>query len=116
MSGQVSDILEDIGENGTPYFWVNPQTQRPYTMVFKAWTKLKQCAGITRPFRWHDLRHDFLTRIVTATGSTRIAQELAGHSSPQQTQRYAHLIDGVLRDAVERISDQTVTHPPKRHE
>jgi len=111
MSGQVSDILEDIRENGTPYFWVNPRTQRPYTMVFKAWTKLKQRAGIKRPFRWHDLRHDFLTRIVTATGSTRIAQELAGHSSPQQTQRYAHLIDGVLRDAVERISDQTVTRP-----
>jgi len=111
LTNLVHQVLEDIPENGTPFFWINPKTGKPYRQINQVWQTLKKRAGITRPFRWHDLRHDFLTRILKATGSLRIAQELAGHSSPLMTQRYAHLIDESLRSAILSLSDTEVTHP-----
>lgn len=111
MTHLVMEVLKDIPENDTPWFWVNPKTGQPYKDLKKSWATLKKRAGITRTFRWHDLRHDFLSRVVTTTGSLRIAQELAGHSDPRMTDRYAHLIDVGLHEVVERISDHLVTRP-----
>ncbi len=51
--------------------------------------------GITRRVRWHDLRHTFCTNLVTgALGKTWpliAVREMAGHSSVQITERYAHV-------------------------
>jgi integrase len=60
-------------------------------------------AGITRPIRWHDLRHTCASMLVS--GSWGRAWTLAeigehlGHVSRTSTERYAHLADTALRRA-----------------
>ena len=47
-------------------------------------------------FRWHDLRHTFASWFMMKGGNLYTLQTLLGHSSPNQTQRYAHLGRGHL--------------------
>jgi integrase len=50
--------------------------------------------------RWHDLRHTFASRLVQAGVSLKLVQEACGHDSIVMTQRYAHLNQSVLHDAM----------------
>lgn len=47
-------------------------------------------------FRFHDLRHTFASHFIMRTGDLPALQKLLGHSSPEMTQRYAHLAKGHL--------------------
>jgi integrase len=61
-------------------------------------------AGI-RDFHWHDLRHDFASRLAMAGVPIRNIAELMGHGKNiQTTMRYAHLQPGHLVDAVECLT------------
>jgi integrase len=82
-----------VGHGGTPYHidWRRP------------WEKAKLLAGIPREFRFHDLRHDFGTSILRATGNIKVAKELLGHSDMRMTERYAHVMNEQMRAAVEAI-------------
>ena len=44
----------------------------------------------------HSFRHYFVTRVLTATGNLKLAQNLARHKNIAVTQRYAHLADDEL--------------------
>jgi site-specific recombinase XerD len=52
-----------------------------------------QAAGSITP---HSFRHYFVTTVLLGTGSLKIAQELARHSSIAVTERYAHLANEEL--------------------
>ena len=67
----------------------------------KAWREIRRCAGL-EDVRIHDLRHTFASLSVAAGVSLPILGKALGHTSPQTTQRYAHLSDNPVRDAVER--------------
>lgn len=60
-------------------------------------------AGITRPFRWHDLRHTCASALVSGwwgrSWSLEETREYMGHVSLQSTLRYAHLDDTALHRA-----------------
>lgn len=60
-------------------------------------------AGIA-DFHWHDLHHDFASRLVKAGVNLRTVQILMGHKSIQTTCRYAHLAPKDLLDAVEKLT------------
>ena len=70
---------------GNRILWVNNS----------AWKSALRRAGI-KDFRWHDLRHTWATRHMEAGTPLHVVQQLGGWSTPQMTQRYAHLTPGYL--------------------
>lgn len=66
---------------------VSPYDYRRLIRYFKA-----EChkAGIDSGITWHNLRHDFVTRLLAAGVDMRRVQLLARHRSIKQTEAYAH--------------------------
>lgn len=63
--------------------------RRPY-LFDKAWTDAKKEAGLT-DFRFHDLRHEAVSRLVEAGLSDQEVAAISGHKSMQMLKRYTHL-------------------------
>ncbi|WJJ94228.1 site-specific integrase [Neopusillimonas aromaticivorans] len=63
--------------------------RRPY-LFDKAWTDAKKTAGLT-DFRFHDLRHEAVSRLVEAGLSDQEVAAISGHKSMQMLKRYTHL-------------------------
>jgi integrase len=53
--------------------------------------------------RVHDLRHTYASILASQGMSLPIIGALLGHTQPQTTARYAHLLDDPLRAATERV-------------
>ena len=68
------------------------------------WKRLRRRAGVTG-FRWHDLRHDFGTKLLRATGNLRLVQKAMNHSDIKTTLRYAHVLDSEVAEALERVQN-----------
>lgn len=64
------------------------------------------------PFRWHALRHTYISRLVMAGISLRIVQFLAGHASITTTERYAHLAPNMHELVLARFPAGIVTVRP----
>lgn len=58
-------------------------------------------AGQLRRLSSHSLRHYFITKVHNTTGNLRAAQLLARHTNIGTTQRYIHIDEKELREAVE---------------
>jgi integrase len=71
--------------------------------VGRAFRRLCQRAKIEN-FRFHDLRHDFCSRLVQAGQSLHVVAELAGHEDISSTQRYAHLCPENKRKAIAALN------------
>lgn len=68
----------------------------------RAWPEICRAAGITG-LRVHDLRHSYASMLVSGGQSLPVIGALLGHTSPQTTARYAHLMDDPLRKATETV-------------
>ena len=53
----------------------------------------------------HDLRHTYASVLASRGQSLPIIGALLGHTQPQTTARYAHLLDDPLRIATESAAD-----------
>ena len=86
---------------------------RPYnrngaTSLFR---KCVAAAGI-QDFHFHDLRHDFATRVRRAGHGLDVVQALLGHATPAMTQRYEHLGREDLKRAVDAVAIAAPALPP----
>ena len=61
-------------------------------------------AGFAEPFRYHDLRHTFCSRLVAAGVPLVVVQKLAGHKVYSTTLRYSHLNDDQLERESEKVA------------
>ena len=80
---------------------------KPFDIVKRAWGKLLRDAGIIM-FRWHDMRHDFASRLVMAGAPLNTVRELLGQTSAATTLRYAHLAPDHKAQAVEELCGGSV--------
>jgi site-specific recombinase XerD len=64
---------------------------------------LRKKAGITRPVRWHDLRHTCASSLAAGwwgrVWRLEEVRDLLGHSSVDVTERYAHLATSMIQTA-----------------
>jgi integrase len=73
------------------------------------WAKAVREAEIDH-LRWHDLRHTTASRMVQNQKTLKEAGDALGHSSPNTTQRYAHLDVSHLQNAMSVLN--TGRHAP----
>lgn len=82
-------------------------------------TLTKQFAAVAkkigmRGFRLHDVRHCFASISLRQGTSVKDVSELLGHSSPLVTlSTYAHAMEGVAREAVNRLADSLQSIRPR---
>ncbi|MBB5456903.1 site-specific integrase [Paraburkholderia sp. Cpub6] len=90
------------------YVFGNEDTDAPLTDIGNAWDALLEAAHITG-FRFHDCRHDYASKLVSAGVDLNRVRVLLGHSDIKTVLRYAHLAPDHLHDAI-----NTAFNAPRR--
>ncbi len=91
--------------DGTGRVFCSEKTNKPLGSPKHWFTTAVREAGI-KDFHWHDLRHDFATRLRRAGVPLEDIADLLGHKTLAVTKRYAHLSMDRLRDAVSRLTEK----------
>jgi integrase len=107
MNSTVLKVLSQLQSSRTP---ITDEPVFPYTARFlrRAFDKAVKVAGLS-PFRFHDLRHTFASRLAMQGANDRTLMALGGWKSPAMLTRYAHLSPTHLYQAVEGLAQETVT-------
>jgi len=79
------------------------------------WQRMMKRAGITN-LKFHDLRHDFATKMLRETGNLKMVSLALNHSDVSVTARYAHVTDNDMRDAMDRVAQSRKTSRNNRQE
>ena len=109
LSDKAIKVLYELPrEYDTPYvFYGKDGKQR---VDFSGpWKRIRKAAGLPSDFRMHGLRHDFASSLVSNGVDLFTVSKLLTHKDVKTTQRYAHLADQALKDAValsDRINDR----------
>ena len=72
-----------------------------------AWRSLTKAAGL-EGFRFHDLRHTFITHMVELGVPLGVIQAMVGHISARMLRHYTHIASGAARKAVELLDTEPV--------
>lgn len=70
-----------------------------YHSAKKAWQRQRAAAGLGH-VRFHDLRHDFASKLLRATGNLKLTAKALNHAGLRNVGRYAHVLDGEVAAAV----------------
>ena len=78
---------------------------RPMKGWRTAWRALTQAAGVPG-FRFHDLRHTFITNHAEMGTPLSVVQAQAGHLSRRMTELYTHISQRALQKAAEKYEQR----------
>ncbi|MFZ2632726.1 MAG: tyrosine-type recombinase/integrase [Desulfosalsimonadaceae bacterium] len=73
---------------------------KPYLITTK-WQTLRKAAGL-EGFRFHDLRHNFASQLVSNGVSLNVVMKLLTHKNFNTTMKYAHLKPEIVKAAAEQ--------------
>ena len=78
---------------------------QPSNFRQRLWEPALRRAGLEgEDYRFHDLRHTCVSRLVAAGADVKLVQAVASHANPLITlKRYAHLLDARVTEAAERF-------------
>lgn len=76
----------------------------------KEFERALERAGIT-DFRWHDLRHTFATWMRQQGVALEVVQRALGHADLATTERYAHVVDTEVQEAMRQVPS-VIPSPP----
>ncbi len=96
------------------YLFPGKLPNKPLVDIKKAWATIAKRADISE-VRLHDLRHTHASHLVSSGLSLSIVGKLLGHTQASTTQRYAHLADEPLREAVEFFGNKVDKLTLKEH-
>lgn len=103
LNSEALDVLERWKRQGTGAGLVFPgRGGERMTHVNTSWESLVEAARLV-DFRFHDLRHDFASKLVMRGVDLNTVRELLGHADLKMTLRYAHLAPDRLADAVAKL-------------
>lgn len=83
-----------------------PITQTGLKTVWRRARELRhgKAASVPADLRFHDLRHDFATKLLRETRNIKLVQKALDHSKIETTMRYAHVLDEEVFDGMEAAS------------
>lgn len=84
------------------FLFVSSKTGKKLVDISNPWRKILRDAKIDN-FRFHDLRHDFASRLVMKGVDLNTVRELMTHSDIKMTLRYAHLAPEKTKSAVDLL-------------
>ncbi len=94
-----------IGGNSRTVEVYDVDLERPTGSWRKAWLGACKNAGVR--YRWHDLRHTFVSRLAeSATISEQTIRSLAGHVSRQMLEHYSHIRSQAKQAAIRCLEEQ----------
>jgi integrase len=89
------------GNKRAPRIW-DVRLDEPIGEWKKTWERVREAEELT--YRWHDLRHTFITRLAE---NPRVSEEtirsLAGHVSRRMLERYSHIRTRAKEDAIRTL-------------
>lgn len=106
VSEEVMELLGRIGQaKGNPRrgLVVCSRNGKKLKSLQSTWLKVRKLAGL-EDVRLHDLRHSFASDAIMDGTPLEVVGKMLGHRNYRTTQRYAHIADKALREAVNRTS------------
>jgi integrase len=102
LSNEAIKILKDTPREYETTWIFYGQSGKQHSDFREQWNSIKKAAGLPKDFRFHGLRHNFASHLVSNGTDLYTVSKLLTHKSTAVTQRYAHLADGHLREAVNK--------------
>lgn len=91
MNNNVKNALMGVRKNPKSEYIFNSRKNEKRNDLRKPFARALLRAGITRHFRFHDLRHTFASHLAMKGVDLNTIRSLLGHSSLEMTMRYSHL-------------------------
>lgn len=92
------------GNKREPRIW-GVRLDEPMGEWKKTWERLRRAAKVD--YRWHDLRHTFITRLAeNPSVSEETIRALAGHVSRRMLERYSHIRTRAKEEAIRTLEQQ----------
>jgi len=107
LGKQAKALLKEQAYYSSSSKWVFPSSKNDIHIVnvTKAWRKIRILAGL-QDLRIHDLRHAAASIAVNEGVALPIIGKVLGHSQSRTTERYAHLQDKSVLEAVNVLNDE----------
>lgn len=105
FSDTVGNILKNVKRQpNNPYVVIGEVSGQHLNNLQKPWRRIRKDCGI-EDVRIHDLRHSFASMAAASGMSLTLIGAMLGHSQPQTTAQYVHLIGDPMRAAANAVSN-----------